>query len=363
MKIGIDARLINETGIGRYIRNLITELMRLDTKNSYVVFLPTGADTWTMPNNRWEKRLCAVHWHTVKEQLLMPRIFLHEHLDLLHVPYFNVPIFYPKPFVVTIHDLTILHVATGKATTLPKPLYQLRRLGYQVVVRIGVRRARRVIAVSNYTKQDIVKNLGIHPEKIVVTYEGVDKQICVPSNAVSPVNSPYFLYVGNAYPHKNLEFLIKSFGIFVQTHPMYKLVLVGKNDFFYRKLRTWVYGLPYAKQVVFVEGVSDATLALYYTYAVAFVFPSLIEGFGLPALEAVSFHTPVLCSDIPVFHELFGNVPYYFSPHDEKNLSGVMEHLLTSGKKKQDEAEQSLLSQFEWHTMAKETLSLYQQSV
>src|SRR3989344_5912882 len=119
MKIGIDARLINETGVGRYIRNLINVLARIDRINSYIVFVRD--DSWNPPNERWEKRIIDIPWHSISEQLIFPWLLIKEHLDLVHIPYFNVPIFYPGKFVVTIHDLTILHFDTGKATTLPLP--------------------------------------------------------------------------------------------------------------------------------------------------------------------------------------------------------------------------------------------------
>ncbi|MFZ2025164.1 MAG: glycosyltransferase family 1 protein [Microgenomates group bacterium] len=359
MNIGIDARLIGETGIGRYIRNLITELAAIDQTNTYVIFLPKdGFDTFIPPNIRWKKRVCAVHWHTLQEQLVMPWIFLSEHLDLLHVPYFNAPIFYPKPYIITIHDLTILHVTTGKATTLPRPLYFLRKIGYQIIVRLGIMRAKHVIAVSKSTKDDIVKSLGTNPKKISVTYEGVDKQI-MSANTASPNKKPYFLYVGNAYPHKNLEFLIRSFGTFIIRHPNYQLVLVGKNDFFYSRLKKWVLQFPWASQIVFVESVSDEQLAAYYTHAAAFVFPSHMEGFGLPALEAIGFGTPVAVSDIPVFHELFATIPLYFDPSKEESLIAVMEAITAGKKKKISDLEKKLISKYQWENTAKETLRVY----
>ncbi len=363
MRIGIDARLIAETGIGRYIRNVIAELATVDTKNTYIVFLSSDAfDTFVPPNTRWEKRLCTVHWHTLKEQLIMPKIFSREHLDLLHVPYFNVPIFYTKPYVVTIHDLTILHVATGKATTLPKPLYWLRRIGYQLIVRLGVLRATHIIAVSESTKSDIVKSLHVSPQKISVTYEGVDTNIQTTKDA-NPSRTPYFLYVGNAYPHKNLEFLIRSFGTFVVKHPTYQLVLIGKNDFFYTRLSAWVMQFPFASRVRFITSATDEELASYYIYTRAFIFPSLMEGFGLPALEAMKFGAPVLCSDIPVFHELFASIPQYFNPHNEQSLVDAMEQAATGKKKQLGREEQMYLERYQWKTAAKHTLRVYEQAL
>ena len=181
MNIGIDGRLIEETGVGRYINNLIRELGRIDSENRYVIFLRKKSfDSFTLPNNRWEKRLADVPWHSFTEQFVMPWILIREHLDLLHVPYFNIPIFYPGQMVVTIHDLTILHFDTGKASTLPLPLYKLRRLGYFLVLAVGLIRSRRIIAVSHTVKQEIIDHFHIPQEKIAVTYEGVDQKIYKP---------------------------------------------------------------------------------------------------------------------------------------------------------------------------------------
>ena len=139
MNIGIDARLIDETGVGRYIRNLIEQLSEIDKTNSYTVFLRKKSyDSFKLSNNRWQKRIAEVPWHSVREQLAMPGILSRENLDLVHIPYHNPPIFYPGPMVVTIHDLTILHFNTGRATTLPFPLYAVKQLGYRMEDRKSV---------------------------------------------------------------------------------------------------------------------------------------------------------------------------------------------------------------------------------
>lgn len=173
MKIGIDARLIGETGVGRYIRNLITELGKLDTTNTYVIFLRKKTyDDFKLPNPQWQKRLADIPWHSVQEQIFMPAIFNREHLDLLHVPYFNVPLFYFGKFVVTIHDLTILHFDTGKASTLPYIFYKLRRIGYHIELMKALSWSEKVIAVSQATKKEILDHFDVLPEHISVIYEG-----------------------------------------------------------------------------------------------------------------------------------------------------------------------------------------------
>jgi len=170
MKIGIDARLINETGVGRYITNLIAELEKIDTENTYVVFLRKNA--FNTFHTRFEKRLADVPWHSVAEQLFMPAIFSREKLDLLHVPYFNVPLFYFGKFIVTIHDLTILHFDTGKATTLPYILYKLKRIAYYVLLLKAIHWSEKIITVSHATKKEIFDHFDVLPKDIEVIYEG-----------------------------------------------------------------------------------------------------------------------------------------------------------------------------------------------
>ncbi len=173
MKIGIDARLMFETGVGRYIRNLIVELGKIDRTNSYVVFLRKNAyDGFQLPNVRWEKRMADIRWHSMTEQLFMPAIFNRERLDLLHVPYFNAPLFYFRKFIVTIHDLTILHFDTGKATTSPYVLYQIRRLGYYISLLKAIFWSEKVIAVSQTTKKEILDHFDVPADHIEVVYEG-----------------------------------------------------------------------------------------------------------------------------------------------------------------------------------------------
>lgn len=170
MKIGIDGRLINQTGVGRYTQELVRNLAVIDKENKYTLFLRDKQDI-PLPGPNWEKRVADVRWHSFKEQVLLPFILRREHLDLVHFPYFSVPIFYPGKFVVTIHDLILNHFDTGQASTLPGLLYKIKRLGYKLVMWVALRRAVKVITVSQATKQEIVDHYQIKPEKVIVTYE------------------------------------------------------------------------------------------------------------------------------------------------------------------------------------------------
>lgn len=348
MKIGIDARLIDETGVGRYIRNLIAGLATLDRANEYVVFLRKKSfGSFLLPNSRWKKVLADMRWHTVAEQIVMPGLFRKEHLDLLHIPYHNPPIFYSGVMVITIHDLTILHFNTGKASMLPQPLYQLKRLGYWFELWIGLRKTKKIIAVSEATKREIIDHFRIDPKKITVTYEGAGIK---KSTAQRLIPYPYILYVGNAYPHKNLENLLAATPLIKQ-----KLVLVGTDDFFYRKLRE----MSRSDNVVFFGSANDAQLANLYANADALVFPSLMEGFGLPAIEALSLGCPVLASDIPIFHEILGDSAAYFDPRNPERLIDAMKYI----KKPIPASTQKILSKYSWKRMATDTLAIYITSV
>src|SRR2546422_331574 len=129
MKIGIDARLLGETGVGRYIRNLVEQLQEIDRKNEYVLFVQSkdlqniSSQIEIHRKDKWKVVSIDIHWHTLEEQIHLPRVFYKENLDLMHFPYFSLPILYNRPFVVTIHDLINNHYPTGKASTLPFPLY------------------------------------------------------------------------------------------------------------------------------------------------------------------------------------------------------------------------------------------------
>ncbi len=362
MRIGIDARLIRQTGVGRYIRNLLRELREIDTKNEYVVFVRSEDKALVEPGKRWRIETLNVHWHTLAEQLQMPITFLRAHLDVVHIPYFTIPLLYPGRMIVTIHDLTVLHVNTGKASTLPYPLYQLRRLGYTFILKYGLAKAEKILAVSQATKQDIITSCHTPEEKIIVTYEGIDpvflSQPKIPS--VHKPTKPFFLYVGNAYPHKNLETILLAFRKLKDNHGTlpYTLKCVGVSDYFYRRMQQSELVNSLGTAVEFTGPVADNQLLAYYDQAMALVFPSVMEGFGLPALEAVARGCPVLCSDIPVFHELLGSSVQYIQAKDTTAWANSIDAVGRNPRKSEMNSELSV--RFNWRVMAELTLHTYE---
>jgi glycosyltransferase involved in cell wall biosynthesis len=367
MRIGIDARLIHETGVGRYIRNLIRELAILDDKNEYVIFLRKKEyQAFRIPNSRWTKCIADVTWHSIREQLVMPWVFFVSRLDIVHIPYFNVPIFYFGKCIVTIHDLTILHFDTGKASTLPYWMYKIRRTGYRTVLSLGVKKATRIIAVSNTVKNDIVRNLGVHPDKISVTYEGVDPifyQTKRNGPPASRIQGKYFLYVGNVYPHKNIEFLLEAYRQYrkLAKEPA-SLVFVGPHDYFYKKLEAMIPSLGLEGCITFHHTLTDAQLYTAYEHAIALLFPSVMEGFGLPAVEALALGCRVICSDIPVFREILGNLPTYIHPDSIKDFSSAMVRISGEPHDAKEYRKTTIpsLKKYSWVLMTQKTRSLYE---
>lgn len=339
MKIGIDGRLIEETGVGRYIQNLIRELGEIDKKNSYVVYSRKKIPVPT----HWVSKIIDVPWHSVREQIEMPGIFTSDNLDLVHIPYHNPPIFYPGKMVVTIHDLTILHINTGRATKLPYPLYELKRLGYWFELTVGLRKAKKIITVSQTTKQEIIDHFAIDPVKIAVTYEAAD----IGKSTGRLIKDEYVLYVGNAYPHKNLE-------TFLSAWPG-KIVLATQNDYFSKRL-------PKQKNVMMFGPATKDELANLYTHAQALIFPSLMEGFGLPGIEAMAIGTPVVCSDIPVFREIYGDAAVMFDPKNPDDVRQKIQLVLGSEtlRKELVAKGKQQAAKYSWRRMAEETLDIYQ---
>lgn len=368
MKIAIDARLLNETGVGRYIRNLISNLGEIDVKNSFIVYvLRKDFDTFRVPNARWIKKIADIRWHSVAEQIRMPLLYLRDKPDIVHVPYFNAPVLFWGKLIVTIHDLTILHTDTGKASTLPYWKYKLRRIGYRVLLWAIMKKAGHILTVSQAVKRDILSHFNISETQISVTYEGIDDTFVAGSYKSQNYKkkTPYFLYVGNVYPHKNIEILLEAFHIFQKKAASdVKLLFVGPSDYFYSELSELIKSLSMNDTVEILHNIGDPELGELYDHAVALLFPSRMEGFGLPALEALSRGCRVIASDIPVFREILSSHAFFADSSNAEAFARVMSEVFYA-KFNAGEFRKSLvpfLSQYNWKKMAQETFEVYEKT-
>ncbi len=375
MKIVIDARFFGtETGIGRYVKELIENLEKIDTENQYVIFLASkNFDLYRPKNNNFQKKLADIKWYSLKEQLKMGRMVRAERADLAHFPHFNVPFFCRTPYVATIHDLILRHYPTSAASTKNPIIFYLKYFFYNLILRRAIRRAKKIITPSYFVRNDIIKRFKINPDKIRVVSEGLSNLPQTDLGAeylkTKNITSPYLLYIGNCYPHKNLERLIEAFEKISPSSilPLTKgeeggglqLVFVGKRDYFSERLQLAVSSKQLA--VNFYGYASDQELATLYKHASLYVFPSLMEGFGLPPLEALSFGLPSAVSDIPVFHEILGPAAFYFNPNDTVDIARVIKNALqnTEARGKILEEGKNVLSRYNWARHAQETKEVY----
>lgn len=371
MRIGIDGRLKNESGVGRYIRNLVKHLAKINDKNEYILFSKKEdiAD-WKVKNDNWKIKVLNYQWHSIKEQLFAPAVMLKEKLNLVHFPYFNAPIFYPKKFIITIHDLIIDHFPTGRASTLNPVFYSLKRSGYKLDMNLSIYKASHIIVPSQATYEELINHYSFSKGKTSVIYEGADfDQVDNLKFDLKLKIKPkqYFFYIGNAYPHKNLEKLIKSFEKVIsdQDYRHLKLVFAGKEDYFYKRLKQNLEGKSIEKSVVFFGYATNNELKQLYQNAIALIFPSFMEGFGLPALEAMKNHCLVLASDIPALREICKDCALYFKPTNESELIKLMKKTINNEVDFKEKIKCGLkqADKFSWGKMAEQTLKIYENSI
>lgn len=372
MKIGIDARFYGPkgTGIGRTLVELLPRLEEIDTSNQFVIFLKK--DNWDLykpKNQNFKKVLADISWYSVAEQLFLPRIFANEKLDLLHIPHINAPIFYRGKIVLTLHDLIISNFKTQKATTKNFLIYNLKHLGYQQVVNQAVKKATKIMVPSKSVKTQLLENFNI-PDKVQVIYEAADTSFNInfPIDGVVEkqirsefkVSGDYILYVGNSFPHKNIPTLLEALK---KVDQKLKLVLVTPHNKFLNEIKENISKLNIEDRVVLPGYLADQDLKYLYRLAKAFVFPSLAEGFGLPGLEAMASGLPLICSDIPVFREIYGDAALYFDPKDPEDLAARINLLVKEEEiwKKQSKMGLSQAENYSWDRFAKQTYLVYQE--
>ena len=198
-------------------------------------------------------------------------------------------------------------------------------------------------------------------KKLVVTYESSEPPLPMKAEKPKDVDGDFILYVGTAFPHKNLPKLIEAFNIIRKQHPALKLVLAGKREKHYDELQLWAFDRPSYNNIIFTGFVSDAELKWLYQHCKAYVFASLSEGFGLPPLEAMAHGAPVVSSNASVMPEVYGDAAYYCDPHSSKDIAGKVHEVITNAKLRDQLIKNGheQLKKYSWRTMAEETMTVY----
>ncbi len=384
MKILIDCRLygLEHAGIGRYIISLIRELKALsagglDAKEDlhFIVLLRKKYfDTLELPDN-WRKVLADFGIYGIQEQMRLPLIINKEHPDVVHFPHFNVPVFYGGNYVVTIHDMT-MHKQGVNATKLSLPIYFLKQFFYKFIFRYAVNKSKLIITPSQAVSKELSNYYSIEEGKIRVIYEGVDSAFSFPVSNRSEVEilsslklnkDGYFFYVGNYYPHKNIRFAIDALQLLNRNlNTQYKFCIAGSKDVFLQKTINYARQTHEDGNVDFLGKLTDEQLRVVYKNSIAFIYPSLAEGFGLQGLEAIASGTVVLASDIPVFKEIYGDNVYYFNPYKVDSLVECMKNVVKLNfidKSNIVEMSRKILPKYNWKEMAIKTLELYKKLI
>ena len=333
MRIAIDARKLRDFGIGTYIRNILTELSRLDRTNEYVVLCrPDDLDSGDVLGRNFRMVPETAPTYSVAEQFKVPLSLAREAVHLFHEPHYVLPPLVRCRSVVTIHDC--IHLMFPQY--LPGKLAHLYAKGSMWS---AARKANRILTVSEASKRDILHFFDVRADKVAVIYNAIDERFLAPADPERmelvkqryQLDHPFVLYVGNIKPHKNIERLIDAFGRARSRGcpDDVKLVIIGDDISKYPGLRQSVHKHKLDKHVRFLGFQPQETLAAFYRLARGFVFPSLYEGFGLPPLEAMACGAPVVTSNVSSLPEVAGGAALLVDPYDAEAIAAGICQVLT----------------------------------
>src|SRR5688500_12973439 len=364
MRIAIDARKLRDFGIGTYIRNILTELSRLDRTNEYVVLCrPDDLDSGDVLGRNFRMVPETAPTYSLSEQFRIPLALWREGVTLFHAPHYVLPPLVRCPSVVTIHDC--IHLMF--------PQYLPSRLALTYArgsITLASRRATRVLTVSESSKRDILRFVDVPAGKIDVIYNAYDERFGVEPREEDVIrvreryqlHDEFVLYAGNVKPHKNLERLIQAFYL-VRKRGLdrLKLVLIGDEISRYAALRRAVHQHQLHKYVRFLGYMPESTLAVMYRLAGVFVFPSLYEGFGLPPLEAMASGTPVVTSNVSSLPEVAGDAAVLVDPYDPQAIADGIYRVRSDTGFQSDLRNRGLARarQFSWETSVRRVWDIY----
>ena len=367
-RIGIDARLYRAQtgGIGRYARELIQHLSYIDHVNEYYIFL-TEEDLleWHCENPNFHPVVAAVTHYTLAEQTTLLRLLNSYHLDLVHFLHFNHPVGYRRPFIVTLHDLTLLHKPETARTGAK---HALRQQAFRLVFKHSVQKSKKVIAVSEFTAHDAEKTLNVSHAKMEVIYEGAPYVQEIQFGSKKTIHDylgtkePYILFVSQWREHKGIKVLLEAFQLFKEHHKLpYKLVLLGRQEKASPEIREALASSSVSADIITPGFAPEELLPALYTYASAFVMPSEYEGFGLPVLEALSYGAPTVVAKNSSLPEVGGDAVLYFETGNASELAEKLNTILTNEVLSQELRGKGYkqVQGFQWEKAAVQTHALY----
>jgi glycosyltransferase involved in cell wall biosynthesis len=380
MHIGINAQLLSLSqnyrngGVSRYIRYLLTELANNPGEHKYTVYV-NGQDVIEHLNVQhpqityisapWSESrpLERVLW----EQRTLPSSLRQHHIDVLHSPVNVLPIRIPRrcATVVTLHDLAFLRY--------PEVLTRAKSIYHHLFTIRSLRRATKIITVSESTKHDAHDLVGIPLERMHTVYPCIDKRFSNVSEVEKiqafrqqqGLTDGYILYLGTLEPRKNIITLIDAYQKLRQEHDVReKLVLAGSKGWLYDAIFARVHELGLEAEVIFPGFVADSEQALWYQAASVFAYPSLYEGFGIPVAEALACGIPVVTSNVSSLPEAGAQIALCVDPQSVEVLSKALYQALTDTNLREICRTQapSVAQKFSAQIMAQQTIAAYEQA-
>jgi glycosyltransferase involved in cell wall biosynthesis len=369
MHIGLNAHLLSLShnyrgaGINSYIYQLLKHLGPIDSGHRYTVFL--GERRFVEEGLRLRYTRWPTYWPWARilwEQSVQPLALRRAGIDLLHAMAFVGPLAAPCPFVVTIYDLSFLHH--------PEAFRPWNRWYLQNFSLFSARRARRVIAISESTKRDVVNWLKVAPDLVDVVYCGVDDNFHpLPAAQADEFRQRrglpehFILFLGTLEPRKNVQTLIRAYARWHKAEARIpKLIIAGAKGWYYEQMFAEVESQGLAKEIIFPGYVSQEELPLWYSAADLFVYPSRFEGFGLPVLEAMACGVPVVTTNAASLPEVAGDAALLVAPGNESQLVEAMRRGLGDQTLRQEMISKGLAqaARFSWEMAARRTLNSYQ---
>lgn len=360
-KIVIDARE-SGTGSGRYVDKLIEYLHQLG---------PAYEITLLAKSHRLDYlRGIAPSFHVVEapfkeftfgEQIGFRKQIKNLHADLVHFPFVQQPIWYQGTVVTTMQDLTTIRFRNP----LKNPVvFWTKQQVYKWVNKRAAHKSAEIITISEFVKQDIVQYTHVSPDKVFVTYEAADQIHDTPEPVPSLEGKQFLMYVGRPLPHKNLDRLVDAFGTLQKDRPNLYLALAGKKDALYERTakRAEAKGIT---NIIFADFISEGQLRWMYEHCAAYTFPSLSEGFGLPALEALQHGAPLVSTNATCSPEIYGDAAQYFDPLNVQDMATKIAEVLDDPVLREDLIDKghAQAAKYSWRRMAEQTLAVYEKAL
>jgi len=364
MRFAVDAHAIGRhlTGNEVYIRSLLRAFAELDSDSEFYAYISArDASSW-IPK-RFQTRLVSANpWSRLGWQL--GSLVRGDRPDLLHVQY-TAPLNIAAPVVVTVHDVSFLEN--------PEYFRLSRRMQLRLTVARTIERAERVLTVSDYSRDAILRHYDISPEKVRVVPNAASPEFRVTGRerAMASVQKkwgipgPFVFSVGDLQPRKNQIGLIRAFAAMIASRPAMKhhLVLTGQETWFGPRVRQEALKSGYANRIHFTGFVTDEELRELYNACDCFVFPSFYEGFGMPILEAMACGRAVACSNTSAMPEVADGAGILFDPREPESIRRCMEEILLDAelKARQERLGLQRATHFSWKKSARATLDIYRE--